>query len=92
MVEAEGFGLEENEGEDDEHCEGYDLLDHLELHQRKRSAVCLETDTVRRYLQYVFKKCDSPTDENNGEQRQTLTPFHFLETKMPIPREGHECV
>lgn len=44
------------------------------------------TVTVRRHLQAIFEKRDSPGDENHGDQRRRLV------FQMAVPRESHEHV
>lgn len=71
------LGMESNYGKQDENGQCDDFLDDFQLHEVKRAAVLLETDTVGGHLQAVFEKSDTPTDCNHADERQLLKPFVF---------------
>ena len=61
--------LEEQVGYDAEHNQGDDFLNDFELHQRERSAVVDEADSVGRHLAAVFKEGNSPRESYDAEKR-----------------------
>ena len=84
MIPLQCLALEENNGEDRENGNRDDLLDDLELHQRKGSAVADEAHTVCRHLTSVLEERQEPTDKDNegypiGIQ---LMGNHFEENKI----------
>src|SRR5258707_1005819 len=76
------FLAEISDGEDREHGQRNYFLDGLEL----RGVEFVGADTVCRYLETIFEKCDSPTGENYFPQR-LATVF-----QVAIPREGHKDI
>ena len=76
----------------DEHREGDDLLQDLELHKVERSAVAHEAQAVSRNLQAVLEERYAPTDEDYRYKRQVLKPLHLRHLQVPVPSEGHEYV
>jgi len=54
MVPMQMLTLEEQVGYDAEHNQGDDFLNDFELHQRERSAVVDEADSVRRHQKTVL--------------------------------------
>lgn len=69
MIPLQRLALEENNGEDRENGNRDDLLDDLELHQRKGSAVADEAHTVCRHLTSVLEERQEPTDKDDDVER-----------------------
>ena len=69
VIPLQRLTLEENNGEDRENGNRDDLLDDLELHQRKGSAVANEAHTVCRHLTSVLEERQEPTDKDNDVER-----------------------
>ena len=65
MVHSEGFGLENQQGEQYENGDGDHLLNHFQLNQRKGSAVAGIADPVGRYLEAILEKGNSPADQDD---------------------------
>ena len=93
MVPLQALSLEEDNGEEGEDGYGDDLLDDLELHQGKCTAIAHEADAVGRYLAGVFEECQEPADEDDDVERCVVRDeLHLLQLEMTIPSEGHEDV
>ena len=79
--------------EDNEDHEGDDLLDDLQLHKRERSAVAFETDAVRRHLQTVLKKSDSPREQDHEDKRCGIgEETGLLHLQVTVPRQRHKDI
>ena len=63
------LALEEQVGYDAEHNQGDDFLNDFELHQRERSAVVDEANSVGRHLAAVFEEGNSPRESYDAEKR-----------------------
>lgn len=70
-------------GESHENNKGDDLLNNLELGQRKVPI----TDSVGGNLKAIFKKSDPPTDGDRHEKRFVVHVF-----QVTVPRKRHENV
>ena len=60
MIESELLVLEDRQTEDDKDCEGYHLLDDLQLHEREGTTCADKSHSVGWYLKTVFKECYDP--------------------------------
>ena len=63
-----------NHREEDEHHQGDDLLQDLELHQREGTTIALEANAVGRHLQAILEKGNTPRQCNHSNHRQGLKP------------------
>ncbi|HEU4411262.1 MAG TPA: hypothetical protein VFS43_38780 [Polyangiaceae bacterium] len=82
VVEREPFARPER-GEAGKDGEGDDLLDDLELDERKAPVA----EPVRGHRQAVLEERDAPAHEHRGPEGAGLLGF-----EVPVPREGHEDV
>lgn len=92
VIEPECFILEKYQGENDKDHQSDHFLDNLELDQAEGSPEFAEADPVGRYLEHIFKESDAPTEEDDADQSEVLTPRHLLEAQVAVPGEGHEGV
>jgi hypothetical protein len=76
------FFAEISDGEDREHGQRNYFLDGLEL----RGVEFVGADTVCRYLETIFEKCDSPTGDDDFPE--SLVAIF----QVAIPREGHKDI
>lgn len=74
--------LEIERGEDNEHDQGNDLLNRLELCGVENAVA----DPVRGNLKTVFEERYHPADDNDREKRLVLV------LEMPVPGECHENI
>ena len=63
-----------NHREEDEHHQGDDLLQDLELHQREGTTIALEANAVGRHLQALLEKGNTPRQCDHSNHRQGLKP------------------
>ena len=63
-----------NHREEDEHHQGDDLLQDLELHQREGTTIALEANAVGRHLQAILEKGNTPRQCDHSNHRQGLKP------------------
>jgi hypothetical protein len=82
VAELEGF-LEDNYGKYAEDYEGDDFLEHFELEGAEAAGV---TDAVGRHHQAVFKKSNTPTEQDSFPQWPALL------LQVIVPGKGHEDV
>ena len=68
------------------------FLDYLQLHQVEGTAVVDETYAVGGNLGAIFKESQSPTEENDRNQRPSVRNLHLLQFQVPIPCESHEHI
>jgi hypothetical protein len=68
VVPVESLIAEEVGGEDGEHCQGDDFLNHLELHQREWTAIALESYAVGGYHEEIFKQGNAPREKDDQYQ------------------------
>lgn len=92
VVPPERFIFEKQQRKSNKNHQRNNLLNNLKLNQRKRATIRFEPDSVGRNLQQVLKKSNTPTDEDNGKQRQALAPLHFLKLQVAVPGQRHKCV
>jgi hypothetical protein len=59
--------MKRNDRKKGENDERDDLLKHFELHKRKRSSIPDEADSVGRNLTTIFKKRNTPTENNDAK-------------------------
>ena len=67
MIPVEMLSLEEDVGNDAEDDERDDFLYDLQLHQRERTAITHETNTVCWHLTAVFEEGYCPRKENHAD-------------------------
>lgn len=68
MVPMELLSLEKDVGNDAEDDERDDLLNDLQLHERERSAVADEADSVGWHLTAVFEEGNCPRESNDSDE------------------------
>ena len=66
MIPLQCLAAEEENGEEREDYKCDNLLDNLELHQRKRASIADKTDAVSRNLAGILRQGNSPRKDNNG--------------------------
>ncbi len=84
--------LENDNGENHKHQEGYGFLYCFQLNKAEGTAILFKTDTIRRYLEQIFEKCQTPTDKYNTEKAKVFAPTEVFELKMAIPGESHKSI
>lgn len=92
VVPVEGETVEGYQAEDYEDYERDYLLHHLELHERIRATVALETHAVGRHLKTILQQGDAPRKQNDYIERPVGRKAGRLQFKMAIPGEGHEHI
>ena len=92
MVPAESLGTENQNGENRKHEQGDDLLYDFELDEREGSSVLDEPQPVGRHLKTVFEKGDSPTGQNDEEERKGTAVVRAIELQVSVPRHRHEGI
>ena len=93
MIPLQRFSPEKDDGEDRKDSNGDNLLYHLELHERKGTAITYKSDAVGRYLTGILKKRQKPADEDNDVERCVVRDkSHLLQLQMTIPSKCHEDV
>ena len=90
VVPTEGVGAHEEEREEGEDREGDDLLQDLELPDRKRAAELGGAEAVGRHLEAILEEGDAPTQQHDDGQPEAFEPR--LESDMPVPRQRHEGI
>lgn len=92
MVPMEGFALKQhrdNYGEDEQ---GDDLLNDLQLNERKGTSIIDKTNTISGHLAHVFKEGNPPRKGDNGNQGPILAYPCFAQLQVTIPRKGHKNI
>ena len=85
--------VEGDRGENDKNHQRDDLLDHLELHQVKRSSVSDKSHPVGGHLKTVLKESDAPRKQDHEDQRGRIgDESRLLQFEMTVPRQRHEDV
>ena len=93
VVPLQGLSFEDQYGKDGEDGDGQHLLDNLQLHERKGSAVAFEAHPVAVHLADVFGKCKEPRGKDDDDEGRVVgDDAHRLEFQMAIPGKGHETV
>jgi hypothetical protein len=67
VIPLKRFTLKDDQSECGEYDEGDDFLKHFQLDQREWPSVLMKANPVRRDLETIFKKSDTPTDEDNRD-------------------------
>jgi len=85
--------MKRQSAKNEKHDQRDNLLNHLELHQRERTAVTLKTNTVGGYLQAVFEERDAPREEDHKNKRRGVgEEAGLLQLQMAVPRKRHEDI
>ena len=92
MIQTKRFRFEKQDRETSKNDQGNDLLNDFELPKVEWTAIFRKSNTIRRNLKTVFKKCDSPTNQYDRWKSETSKPVHLIEFQMPIPSERHKNV
>lgn len=92
MVPCKFLILKHHCGHDGKNRKRNHLLNYAQFHLRKRTSVTLITHPVGRYLKNIFKKCQTPAEQNNGRKACFLQPAAFFPVQMPIPCKGHKYI
>ena len=92
MIPMKTFSLEHQHSHNRKHRKRDYFLYDFQLKKGKRSAITDKANFVTRYLETVFKKCDTPREQNYSYQRPTVRDLHFAEFKMSVPRQRHEHI
>lgn len=92
MVPLQCLTTEEDNGKEGEDDKGDDLLDNLQLHKGKRTAIAHETDAVGRNLARILGKGDSPREDDDSIQGPRRDDLHLLELEVAIPRQRHKDI
>lgn len=92
MIPMELLTLEENIRDDAEDDKRYDLLYNLQLHQRERTTVADESDTIGRHQEAVLDAGNCPRKENNDIERPVGRYSGLVKLQMAIPCKCHEDI
>lgn len=68
------------------------LLDDLELHQTKGTAIADKADAIGRHLEAILEESDTPRESNNGNHGPFLKPRQLTQLQVTIPRQGHKDI
>lgn len=92
MVIVETLRTEKYQRKDYKYCNGYNLLNHLQLYKRERASQLLESNPVCRYHKPVLNKGYSPTDEHNTRQSPGGQQCVCLKLQLTVPGQRHKSV
>ena len=92
VVPMQVVALKHNVRDDGENGQRNTFLNDFQLHERERTAVVDEAETVGRHLAAILEKGDGPREANDGNQRPVVADARLLQTKVAVPREGHKNV
>lgn len=84
--------LEEDVCNDTEDNKRYDLLYNLQLHQRERTTVADESDTIGWYQKAVLDAGNCPREENYDIERPVGRYAGLVELQVTIPCKCHEDI
>jgi len=89
---VELLALEEDVGYDTENDKRYDLLYDFQLHQRERTSVVDESNTISRYQKAVLDAGNCPREENNDIEWPVGRYSGLVELQVTIPCKCHEDI
>ena len=92
VVPMQVVALKHNVRDDGENGQRNTFLNDFQLHERERTAVVDEAETVGRHLAAILEKGDGPREADDGNQRPVVADARLLQTKVAVPREGHKNV
>ncbi len=92
MIPVETFAFEQERCHNREHDKSQRLLDNLELNERERTAVALESYAVGRNHKRVFHKRNEPGKQNHTDKRPVFGDSGRLQLQVAIPRKSHKHV
>ena len=92
MVPMELLPLEDDVGDDAEDNKRDDFLDDLQLHQRERSAIVDEADTVCWYEEAILNAGDAPREKYHGVKRPVGGDTGLIELQMSVPGKCHKDI
>ena len=78
--------LKHHIGDDGKNHQGDAFLNHLQLNQRKRTAVTLKADTIGWHLTTILKEGDEPRKSDDTYQRSVGGCARLLEFQVAVPR------
>jgi len=84
--------LEDEVCDDGKHHQRDTLLDDLQLHEIKGTAVASKTQTVGWYLTTVLEERNHPRKGDYKVERPVCGDARLLESQMTIPGKSHEHV
>lgn len=92
MVPMEGFALKQhrdNYGEDEQ---GDDLLNDLQLDERKGTSIIDKTNAISGHLAHVFEEGNPPRKGDNSNQGPVFTNARFAQLQVSVPSKGHKYI
>ena len=92
MIPVQSLSLKEDIGDDGEDDKRYAFLNHLELHQIKRSAIIHETDAIGWHLTAILEEGNSPTEGDDTDKRPVAAHARLLQLEVSVPSQRHEDV
>lgn len=90
MVPAQRIRAHKDQREDAKYRERDDLLDHLQLPDRERTAELRAAEAVGRDLKTVFEQGDAPTQQDDRDESETFESR--FEGDVTVPGQRHEGV
>ena len=92
MVPMESFALKQHRDHDGEDEQGDDLLNHLQLDERKGTSIIDKTNAIGGHLAHVFKEGNPPRKGDNGNQGPVFTNARFAQLQVTVPSKGHKYI
>lgn len=88
----EGFTLKQHRDHDGEDEQGDDLLNHLQLDERKGTTIVNKTNAIGGHLADVFKERNPPGEGDYSNQGPVFTYARFAQLQMAVPSNGHKYI
>lgn len=92
MVPMEGFALKQHRDHYSEDEQRDDLLNDLQLDERKGTSIIDKTNAIGGHLANVLKEGNSPREGDNGNQGPVFTNARFAQFQMTVPSKGHKYI
>ena len=92
MIPVERLTLKEDIGDGGKDYQRHALLDNLQLNERERTAVAIESQAVGGYLKAILEEGDEPRKENHYDEWPMSRGARLLQLQMTIPGQGHKDI
>ena len=92
MIPVERLTLKEDIGHGGKDYQRYALLDNLQLDERERTAVTIESQAVGGYLKAILEEGDAPREHNDTHQWPVAADTRLLEAQVTIPGQSHKDI
>ena len=92
MIPVKRLTLKEDIGDGGKDYQRHALLDNLQLYERERTAVAVESQAIGRHLKAILEEGDTPREHNDTHQRPIAADTRLLEAQMTVPGQSHKDI